>query len=50
MEEVRRELSGQIQENSGFWDCLALLNKTQMDRSHFYMALLEICKKKDNRK
>ena len=50
MEEVRRELSGQIQETSGFWDCLALLNKTQMDQSQFYMAVLEICKKKDGKK
>jgi len=54
MEKFKREPSGQIQENSGFWDCLALVNKTQMDQSQFYMAVLEICKKeyekKENRK
>jgi hypothetical protein len=49
-EKVKRELSGQIQENSGFWDCLALLNKTQLDLSQFYMAVLEICKKEDGKK
>lgn len=50
MEEVKRELTRQIQENSGFWDCLALLNKTQLDQSQFYMAVLEICKKEDGKK
>jgi hypothetical protein len=48
--EVSRELSGQIQVNRGFWDCLALLNKTQLDQSQFYMAVLEICKKEDGKK
>lgn len=50
MEEVKRELSGQTQENSGLWDCLALLDKTQLDQSQFYMAVLEICKKEDGKK
>jgi hypothetical protein len=50
MEEVKREPSGQIQENSGFWECLALLNKTQLDQSQFCVAVLEICKKEMGRK
>jgi hypothetical protein len=50
MEEVKRELIRQIQENSGFWNCLALLNKTQLDQSQFYMAVLKICKKEDGKK
>ena len=50
MEKVKRELSGRIQENRGFWDCLALLNKTQLDQSKFYMAVLKICKKEDGKK
>jgi hypothetical protein len=50
MEEVKRELSGQIQESGGFWECLALLNKTQLDQSQFYMAVLKICKNEDGEK
>jgi len=50
MEEVKREISGQILENRGFWDCLALLNKTQLDQSQFYMTVFEICKKEDGKK
>jgi hypothetical protein len=50
VEEVNREFSRQIQMNRGFWYCLALLNKTQLDQSQFYMAVLDSCEKEDGKK
>jgi hypothetical protein len=41
MEEVKRELDRQIWQRSGFWDYLALLNKTQPEQSKLHMAALQ---------
>ncbi|PNF20282.1 hypothetical protein B7P43_G14728 [Cryptotermes secundus] len=43
MEEVKREFDRQMWQCSGFWDYLALLNKTQPDQSKLHTAALETC-------
>jgi hypothetical protein len=43
MEKVKRELDGQVWQYNGFWDYLALLNKTQPDQSKLHTAALQTC-------
>jgi hypothetical protein len=51
--EVKRELDGQMWQYSGFWDYLALLNKTQPDQSKLHTAALQTyedeCRKTEKR-